>query len=268
MPPQTKGQCLPATAIKKKPSTGFICTRGCGCFFRDRCWGADSHTEEDKEKWRREAELKKQLHQIRVEQTIARLSALQQLHEAASSTKKTGATNTTAGKKTSSRSPASVEADKEREETKSSKKAGATKPKKAFEPFVSLDSDSPAMKKDFEKKRAAIREEQAQAASQAATKQKKATKKKEGTPIWQDSDSADCETRVGSMMTASARRRSQRALLEKPAWHALLSAESEAKHSDSDERALQRKPPWFDLLSAESEAKHSDSDDCSDGSTD
>ena len=263
MPPQTKGQCLPATAIKKKPSTGFICTRGCGCFFRDRCWGADSHTEEDKEKWRREAELKKQLHQIRVEQTIARLSALQQLHEAASSTKKTGATNTTAGKKTSSRSPASVEADKEREETKSSKKAGATKPKQAFEPFVSLDSGSPAMKKDFEKKRAAIREERALAASQAATKQKTATKKKEGSPIWQDSDSAEYwePSRIGSVMTATARRRSQRALQANhsaPIW----------QDSDSAECEPTGLAAWYALMSAESEANHSDSDDCSDGSTD
>ena len=179
MPPQTKGQCLPATAIKKKPSTGFICTRGCGCFFRDRCWGADSHTEEDKEKWRREAELKQQLHQIRVEQTIARLSALQHLHEAASSTKKTGATNTTAGKKTSSGKSKEKQAS---DDSKSSKKAGATKPKRAFGPFVSLDSDSPAMKASFAKHRAAIQEEQAQAASQAAAhaQQHEATKKKEG----------------------------------------------------------------------------------------
>ena len=171
-----------------------------------------SHTEEDKEKWRREAELKQQLHQIRVEQTIARLSALQQLHEAASSTKKTGATNTTAGKKTSSGKSKEKQAS---DDSKSSKKAGATKPKQAFEPFVSLDSDSPAMKANYEKKRAAIREERALAASQAATKQKKAAKKKEGPPIWQDSDSADCETRVGSMVAAFARRRSQRVLQEK-----------------------------------------------------
>ena len=176
MPPRAKEQ---ATAVKKKPSTGFICTRGCGCFFRDRCWGADSHTEEDKEKWRREAELKQQLHQIRVEQTIARLSALQHLHEAASSTKKTGATNTTAGKKTSSGKSKEKQAS---DDSKSSKKAGATatKPKQAFEPFVSLDSDSPAMKASFAKYRAAIQEEQAQAASQAAAQQHEATKKKEG----------------------------------------------------------------------------------------
>ena len=76
------------------------------------------------------------------------------------------------------------------------------------------------MKANFEKKRAAIREEQAQAASQAATKQKAATKKKEGSPIWQDSDSAECEPRVGSMMTMSARRRSERMLHVKQSGNA------------------------------------------------
>ena len=238
MPPQTKEQ---ATAVKKKPSTGFICTRGCGCFFRDRCWGADSHTEEDKEKWRREAELKQQLHQMRVEQTIARLSALQHLHEAASSTKKTGATNTTAEKKTSSEKKGETKAS---DDSKGSRRADASKPKPAFVPYESLETDSPAMKASFAKYRAALQEEQAQAASKEATKQKPATKKKEGSPIWQDSDSAGCwePSRIGSVMTATARRRSQRALQAKPAWYALVSAESEAKHSDSD--------------------------DCSDGSTD
>ena len=94
---------MPVTAVKKKLQAGFVCNRSCGCFFGDRCWGADSHTEEDKEKWRRDAELKQQHHDMRLEQTIAGLSALhgivQHLHEAASSTKKTGATNTTAEKK-------------------------------------------------------------------------------------------------------------------------------------------------------------------------
>ena len=148
MPPQTKGQCLPATAIKKKPSTGFICTRGCGCFFRDRCWGADSHTEEDKEKWRREAELNQQLHQIRVEQTIARLLALQHLHEAASSTKKTGATNTTAGKKTSSKKNEDKQAS---DDSKGSRKADASTLKPDFKPYESLETDCPAMKASFAK---------------------------------------------------------------------------------------------------------------------
>ena len=98
------------------------------------------------------------------------------------------------------------------------------------------------MKANFEKKRAAIREEQAQAASQAATKQKTATKKKEGSPIWQDtmscSDSAECEPRVGSMMTMtlSARRRSERMLHAKQSdsvecgptgVYALIAAESD-----------------------------------------
>ena len=176
MPPRTKEQ---ATAVKKKPPTGFICTRGCGCFFRDRCWGADSHTEEDKEKWRREAELKQQLHQMRVEQTIARLSALQHLHEAASSTKKTGATNSTAGKKTSSRSKKNEEKQAS-DDSKGSRKADASTLKPDFKPYESLETDCPAMKASFAKYRAAIQEEQAQAASQAAAQQHEATKKKEG----------------------------------------------------------------------------------------
>jgi len=264
MPPQTKGQCLPATAIKKKPSTGFICTRGCGCFFRDRCWGADSHTEEDKEKWRREAELKQQLHQIRVEQTIARLLALQHLHdheaasstkktgakhttaemktssekkekkkasEAASSTKKTGATNMTAEKKTSSEKKLKGET-KASDDSKGSRRADASKPKPAFVPYESLETDSPAMKASFAKYRAALQEEQAQAASKEATKQKTATKKKEGSPIWQDStsDSAECwePSRIGSVMTATARRRSVRNAESDPTViYALIAAESD-----------------------------------------
>jgi len=251
MPPRTKGQCLPATAVKRKPLTGFICTRGCGCFFRDRCWGADSHTEEDKEKWRREAELKQQLHQIRVEQTIARLLALQHLHdheaasstkktgakhttaemktssekkekkkasEAASSTKKAGATNTTAEKKTSSEKKGETKAS---DDSKGSRRADASKPKPAFVPYESLETDSPAMKASFAKYRAALQEEQAQAASKEATKQKTATKKKEGSPIWQDSDSAECwePSRIGSVMTATAR------------WRSVRNAESEFQES-------------------------------------
>ena len=161
---------------------------------------------------------------MRVElQTIARLSALQHLHEAASSTKKTGATNSTAGKKTSSRSKKNEEKQAS-DDSKGSRKADASTLKPDFKPYESLETDCPAMKASFAKYRAALQEEQAQAASKEATKQKPATKKKEGSPIWQDSDSAECEP------TGLA------------AWYALMSAESEAKHSDSD--------------------------DCSDGSTD
>ena len=114
------------------------------------------------------------------------------------------------------------------------------------------------MKANFEKKRAAIREEQAQAASQAATKQKNAAKKKEGSPIWHDSDSAECEPRVGSMMimTFSARRKSDR-MPQAKHWH-----------SDSAECEPTGLAACYALISAESEAKHSDSDDYSDGSTD
>ena len=118
-------------------------------------------------------------HQMRVEQTIARLSAQQHLHEAAISTRKTGAANTTAEKKKRSENNEEKQAS---DDSKGSRKPDATKPRPVFDPYGCLDADSPEMKADFAKKQVALREEQAQAASQAATKQKKATKKKEGSP--------------------------------------------------------------------------------------
>jgi len=71
-----KGKKAATPKSSKVSPIGFVCTRGCGCFFRDRCWGADSHTEEDKAQWKAEKDLKRQLHNYRVEQTMARLRAL------------------------------------------------------------------------------------------------------------------------------------------------------------------------------------------------
>ena len=85
----------------------FVCTRGCGCFFQDRCWGADSHSSEDKEKWKREKDLKQELHHLRVEQTIARLLALQRLHN---STRTTTTTTTTSTKNTGTTNQSAIEA--------------------------------------------------------------------------------------------------------------------------------------------------------------
>jgi len=146
--------------------------------------------------------------------------------EAASSTKKTVATNTTAEKKTSSEKKGETKAS---DDSKGSRRADASKPKPAFVPYESLETDSPAMKASFAKYRAALQEEQAQAASKEATKQKPATKKKEGSPIWQDSDSAEGwePTRVGSVMTATARRSGQNAESHPTGIYALIAAESD-----------------------------------------
>ena len=112
-----KGKEAATPKSSKVSPIGFVCTRGCGCFFRDRCWGADSHTEEDKAQWKAEKDLKRQLHNYRVEQTMARLRALKlyddpitvetpatewrysatkvSLKSTASSTENTGATKST-----------------------------------------------------------------------------------------------------------------------------------------------------------------------------
>lgn len=81
------------TSTSKRAPDGFVCSRGCGCFFQHRCWGYDSHSDEDKAHWGKEKELKQQLHKLRVEQTVARLKALQKLCDATNSTDNTGTTN-------------------------------------------------------------------------------------------------------------------------------------------------------------------------------
>ena len=63
---------------------GFVCMcthgrgHGCGCFkfSSGRCWGGESHTEEDRAQWKKEGELKRQHHNYRVdpEQTMAHLA--------------------------------------------------------------------------------------------------------------------------------------------------------------------------------------------------
>ena len=76
--------CTPTSTTSKIKPSNFVCTRGCGCFFRERCWGADSHSNEDKTTWRRENLLKRELHDMRVKQTLARLQALKDIVEATS----------------------------------------------------------------------------------------------------------------------------------------------------------------------------------------
>lgn len=107
---QKKATTTRTTTTTPRPSTSinFVCTRGCGCFFRDRCWGAHSHSKEDKAKWATEKDLKQQLHQLRVEQTIARLLALQQLHDVTKTT--TTKTTTTSTKNTGTINPSAIEA--------------------------------------------------------------------------------------------------------------------------------------------------------------
>ena len=95
---------------------GFVCSRGCGCFFQHRCWGYDSHSDEEKAHWRKEKELKQQLHMLRVEQTVARLKALQKLCDATNSTENTGTINSQRAKK---------QADPSEEEKQSPRKSDA-----------------------------------------------------------------------------------------------------------------------------------------------
>lgn len=146
-PIASKGdEIWPVSARRKAPSS-FKCIRGCGCFFKERCWDYEGHSEADKAEWARERDLRAELRSIDRKKKIARLEALQQLEsnkvlDEKTSTSSKGAANGGLGSKPAAEKdtvkvkgmkPAGTQENSAKEEKKAAaaEKRKATKMKKA-----------------------------------------------------------------------------------------------------------------------------------------